>query len=133
MIYESGNNNVRLGFTLVEVLITVAILSTAIIFVFRSFTVLLSSVKFSQDLNLACFLAEGKMWEIENKQKYISSVLEPGQGVERIQGKDFTWRYGLGKLDNSDLIEMDCSIFWQENGREEEYSLEFLTYLLPKG
>lgn len=117
MTYKSDK-----AFTLVEALIAVAILSTAIIFVFKSFTTLLSSVRFSQNLNMACFLAEEKMWEAE-------SGLEPGQGVEKIQGKDFKWRYVLGKMDDSDLIEMDCSIFWQENGREKEYSLEFLTVI----
>lgn len=128
MIYKSDK-----AFTLVEALIAAAILSTAVIFVFKSFTTVLSSVKFSQNLNLACFLAEEKMWEIENSQSYINSGMETGQGVKKIQEKDFKWRYALDKLDGSDLVEMDCVISWQENGREKEYSLDFLTYLLPKG
>ncbi|MFA4843036.1 MAG: prepilin-type N-terminal cleavage/methylation domain-containing protein, partial [Candidatus Omnitrophota bacterium] len=54
------------GLTLLEVLITVAILAGAIVFVFRGFLTALSATKFSQNVTLACLLAEDKIWKAEN-------------------------------------------------------------------
>ncbi|MFH1191309.1 MAG: prepilin-type N-terminal cleavage/methylation domain-containing protein, partial [Candidatus Omnitrophota bacterium] len=50
------------GFSLAEVLITMAILVTGIVFVFRAFVTSMSSAKFSQNITMACLLAENKIW-----------------------------------------------------------------------
>jgi len=120
------------AFSLLEVLITVAILSTAVIFVFRSFTASLSSAKFSQNITLACYLAEAKLWEIEQNQRQSPSPLDPDNGTEKMQGRDFNWSYETIKLEGLNLIKLRFNISWQEKIREKEYSMEFLTYLIPK-
>ena len=117
------------AFTLLEVLIALAILSTAIVFIFRSFTFSLSTTKFSQNITLACFLAEDKIWELEQGQMAQVEPIESQQGSEKIQGKDFRWAYQTKKLGNSDLVYLEFIVYWQENLREKEYSLEFDTYL----
>ena len=118
------------AFTLLEVLIALAILSTAIVFIFRSFTSSLSSAKFSQDITLACFFAESKIWELQEEQRIKSEPLAGQQGIEKIQGKDFKWSYQAKKIGSANLIDLEFIISWQENLREKEYSLEFDTYLL---
>lgn len=118
------------AFTLLEVLITVAILSTAIVFVFRSFTASLSSVKFSQNITLACYLAKSKLWEIE--QYYKNNLELPASGEETVQNKKFNWSYEITVSETSNLEQLKLTISWQENIREAPYTIEFLTYLLPK-
>ena len=120
------------GFTLFEVLIALAILSTAIVFIFRSFTSSLSSIKFSQNITLACFFAENKIWELEQEQKVKTVPIESRQGKEKMQGKDFKWAYQAKRLESSNLVDLEFVVSWQENLREKEYSLEFDSYLLPQ-
>jgi type II secretion system protein I len=126
----SGSNK---AFTLLEVLIALAILSTAIVFIFRSFTSSISCVKFSQNITLACFFAENKIWELEQEQKAKADPISAGrQGNQIIQGKDFKWAYQAKRLGSSNLVYLEFIVYWQENLREKEYSLEFDTYLLPR-
>lgn len=122
------------AFTLLEVLITVAILSTAIVFVFRSFTTSLSSTKFSQNITLACYLAEGKLWEIEEKQKQKTEpLIESNQDSVEMQGRTFNWQYETTlKEPDLNIIKVNLVLSWQENTRKELYTMEFLSYLLPK-
>lgn len=118
------------GFTLLEVLIALAILSTAIVFIFRSFTASLSSVKFSQNITLACYFTENKIWELEEEQKAKAGPLESQQGSQKLQGKDFKWAYQAKRLGSSNLVQLEFIISWQESLREKEYALEFDTYLI---
>ena len=118
------------GFTLLEVLIALAILSTAIVFIFRSFTSSLYSTKFSQNITGACFFAENKIWELEQEQKAKTWPIESEQGNQKFQGKDFKWSYQAKRLGSSNLIYLEFIVSWQENLREKEYSLEFDTYLV---
>ena len=115
------------AFTLLEVLITVAILTTAITFIFRSFTASLAFAQFSQDITIACYLAEDKLWEIE--QSPVSGPKSSGWGSQRIQNKNFNWLYEIRDTDNDDLKELKLTVSWKENVREKEYTMEFLTYL----
>ena len=120
------------AFTLLEVLIALAILSTAIVFIFRSFTSSLSSAKFSQNITLACFFAENKIWELEQEQKVQAEPIESRKGSQKLQGKDFKWTYQAKRSGSSNLVYLEFIVYWQENLREKEYSLEFDTYLLSK-
>jgi len=120
------------AFTLLEVLIALAILSTAIVFIFRSFTSSFSSTKFSQNITLACFFAENKIWELEQEQKAKIGPIESQQGNQKLQGKDFKWSYQAKRLGNSNLVYLEFIVYWQENLREKEYSLEFDTYLVAQ-
>lgn len=120
------------AFSLVEVLITVGILSTAITFIFRSFTASLNSAKFSQNITLACYLAESKLFEIEQKQKNSLPPIENEEGSQDLQGKKFNWSYEIEQTEDPNLIKLEFNVSWQEGVREKEYVLSFSTYLLPK-
>jgi type II secretion system protein I len=112
-------------------MITVAILSTAIVFALRAFAVVLSGVRFSQNITLACLLAEDKIWEAEMKQKENKDLLKPASGKETMQGRDFNWEYEVSDTDSANLKFLKFTVSWQEK-RENPYSLEFFTYILSK-
>ncbi len=113
-------------------MITVAILSTAIVFTLRAFASVLTGVRFSQDISLACLLAEDKMWEAEAKQKESKEPLEPASGSQTMGGRDFNWDYTAAKIEDMDLINLEFNVSWKEKAREKEYTLDFITYLIPK-
>jgi hypothetical protein len=101
----------------------VAILSTAIVFIFRAFTTVLSATKLSQNITLACLLAESKLWEIEQRYKDNKQPLGR-EGEEIIQDKEFRWDYTTEPI-------LEFNVTWQENAnKEEKYSIA--TYLPPK-
>jgi type II secretion system protein I len=116
------------GFSLIEVLLTVAILSSVIIFIFRSFAALLAYTGFSQNLGLACYLAEEKLWEIEELAK--QNLVLPQPETETSQDKDFSWDYKITPSQDDALDELELSVSWQQKLKEKPYSLGFVTYLL---
>lgn len=121
-----SNKRIR-AFTLLEVLITVAILSCAIIFIFQSYAASLSAMRLSEDISLACYLAEDKLIWIEEASRY-GLPLE-GAGSYSGQNRDFQWRQEILDTDNHDLKELKLVVSWRENTKRKEYSTEFFTYL----
>jgi type II secretion system protein I len=131
-VISKSNRIKSRSFSLLEVIITVAILSIAIVSIFRAFTTVLSTLKLSQNMTLACFLAEDKLWEIEQRQRDNVKPLE-ASGSETIQEREFKWDYTTEK-DSSGLANLNKLVFivsWQEKRRgEEQYIIN--TYLTPK-
>ena len=116
------------GFTLIEVLITVAILLTAIVFLFRSFATSLTTAQFSQNTTLACYLAEEKLFDIQNSYAYKKMLMD--EGTQALQNINFRWKYEISDTDNEGLKKLDLLIIWKEKNRAREYSMDFTT-LLP--
>lgn len=112
-----------------EVVITAGILTTAIVSILRSFTTVLSSMKLSQDMTLACFLAEDKLFGIEQSLNKGVKNLEPN-GKETIQGRDFTWNENI-KPQEAALTELEFEVSWQESATRQE-KLNINTYLIAK-
>lgn len=118
--------------TLLELLISIAVLSGAIVFVFRGLTAALVSFRFSQNITIACYLAEEKLFEIEEKQKNSPLPLPQEEGQEELQGRKFNWVYRTKELPDSGLVGLDLIISWREKAREKEYTISFPAYLLPR-
>ncbi len=113
------------AFSLLEVIITVAILATAIVFVFQSFTAVLSSIALSQNITQACYFSEDKLWKLENDFPLTDNLRE-----ETLYDK-FSYNYELTDTGTSKLKQLKLSVSWPEK-REKPYSLEFITYVLPR-
>lgn len=118
------------AFSLLEVLIAVGILSVAVITIFRSFTACLSAARFSQHISLASFLAEEKIFEIE--QAYKNNLIIEDRGLIVLTSTNFNWHYEILDTQDEDLKELKFIVSWKENQREQEYPMEFLTYLPVK-
>jgi len=110
------------AFSLLEVIITVAILSSAIVVVLRAFTTIISAAKLSQDITLACFFTEDKLWKLEND----FPLQEDGAEENR-----FTYSYEFLDTNTPKLKELKFNVSWEEK-RNSPYSLEFYTYKLVK-
>lgn len=113
------------GLTLIEVLITVAVLATAIVFVFRGFVSSLSATRFSQNITLACLVAEDRIWRLENKLPLTDSA-----EVEERQDSKFLWEDAIGDVNPDNLPGLKLltlTASWEEK-RKNLYSLVFLTY-----
>jgi len=111
-------------------LITVGILSTTVIFLFRSFTASLAATRFAEHMTTACYLAENKLWEI--KQAYADNMSFPRDGYEMTQRMRFDWKYDLTDSMNPKLKGLKLTVSWKERVKEKPYAMDFYSYILSK-
>lgn len=106
------------SFSLLEVVITVAILTSAITVVLRAFTTIISGVNLSQNITMACLLAEDKLWRLEN-----------GFALEESAEEKPEFSYTQETLDTGipGLDKLKLGVSWEEK-RANPYSLEFYVY-----
>jgi len=116
--------------SLIEVLITVAILSGGIVFVFRAFMTSLSAANLSQNIMLASFLAEDKLWQVEQMQK--EKITQDNSGVNTItlQNREFNVRYEISSTAAEGPGKLDVTVSWPKDKRSS-HSVSFSTYLFP--
>ena len=129
MVLKSKNE----GFTLVEVIVAVAVLTTALVLVTRSFASVMASTRLCQDIARACFLADEKMWQMQRLQAEANIPLNNQESTE---GK-FTVSFeskSLGANNNTydTLVLMHERIAWKVREKEAAYPLDFYTYLFRK-
>lgn len=126
---ESKSNK---AFSLFEVMVAVMILSTALVFIFRSFTSVLTVVKLSRNLTLACWLAEEKMWEASLRVKGATSAFSLNSS-KVIQGLEFSSLVSLGEgeINSVPLEVLKCEISWSQM-RTKKDNFTLFTYLAPR-
>lgn len=122
---ESNYSPKNKAFSLLELVVAVAILAIGIIVILQAFSFSARSTGIAGDIVNAVFLAKDKIQELEFKEGlgYISS--EPRQAKDKA-GK-FTLGYALGLESDSNLYKLDLDINWRRANREEGIKLN--TYL----
>ena len=106
----------RAGFTLLEIMIAIAILSGVIITIIGSLNYHLSFVQRDRDITIATLLAKEKLEEI--KILGISQVKE-GNFIPRVEG--FIWKYDTEELDIKGIKKIYLTVSW---GKSESISME---------
>ena len=117
------------GFTLLEVLVAVAIVGVSLVMLLRLHLLSLDATLAAQDLTTAVLLAEGKM------TTFMAQSPQEGEDEGRFDGPDlerFSWTtsvtdYGLdlgGQDDSIGIRHVTVSVHWREGNRERSYSLE---------
>ncbi|MCK4948289.1 MAG: prepilin-type N-terminal cleavage/methylation domain-containing protein [Candidatus Aureabacteria bacterium] len=127
------------GFTLLEVMVAVAILSLGLIIAIQSFSVSLRIAETSLNLSKAALLAQRKLSEIE-LEGFSFESLNSGDFGENYP--DFGWETDItpvelkeplieaGLEDMPVLYQVAITIFWQERGKRRD--LTFTTYLTER-
>ena len=112
------------GFLLLEVMVSVTILSIALVLILNSFMRSVRAVDLSKDYFRAGLLLEEKMFEI-----YSDTDIEEGISEDIFTGFDnrFSWALNVTKLEEEPLKEVDLKVLWDE--RNKKQSLPVLTYL----
>lgn len=111
------------GFSLLEAVIAIAVLSVGIISVLEALSFSARSTGLASDMVNAVFLAEDKMQELE-----FSPKISPLTATEAEGRKDkFTWSYSLNLDSDLKLYQLQFNTEWQRANRQEELALA--TYL----
>ena len=120
------NGKRKEGFTLLETLASLAILSIGLIAVVKSFSISIQANDYTQGLTIATFLAQGKIAELETTPQTILGT-ETGDFGEDYP--NYRWETEVNFTENDRIQEAVVTVFWRERGGEKK--IELLT-LLPQ-
>ena len=106
---------------MVEVLVTTAVLSLGIVFIYRGFFTLLDSFGYYRNYLRVAAFADEKLWQSQD----ALSCFGPGAGAGssgrlNIQSKDFNWRLSVSPVEAESLYRIDLAVNWQEGPRTKE-------------
>jgi len=110
------------GFLLLEVMVSVAILSIGLVFVLGSFMSSIRAMSLSEDYFKASLLLEDKLYEVYNTELKERSLSDEFDDF----GKRFSWHLDVEKLEDFPLFQVGLKILWDKRTRQHELSL--ITY-----
>jgi type II secretion system protein I len=107
------------GFTLLEVLIALAILSTTLIMAYRVMSEAIAAADRSERWTTAAYMAETLLRES------TSTFPEVGETDGKFPGIDnaYTWKRAVKQALHPDAREVDVTVTWSEGEREERVSV----------
>lgn len=130
MTLPIGNNAKRTtynGFTLIEVMISIAILSIGLVFILQGLNRSLGVIKIAENNFEAIAVAKEKMAEVilENKEKQKSVNLNQELVY---QNMNFSLEVGSTVLEDYEALDkVNCEFIWKEGRREGKINI--FTYL----
>jgi len=118
-----GKRRKNKGFLLLEVMISVSILSFGLLLILNSFMRPIRAVELSKDYFKAGLLIEEKMFEICNSDIKEGS----SQGSFSDFNSRFSWNMDVIKLEENTFKEINLRILWNERNKEQDMIVS--TYL----
>ena len=133
MAMRNANRAEELGFTLLEVLVAVAIVGITLVGLLRLHLLSLDATLAAQDLTTAVLLAEGKM------ATFMAQSPQEGEDQGQFDGPDmerFSWTTSVadydidpggqndGREEAIGIRHVTVSVHWREGNRDRSYSLE---------
>jgi prepilin-type N-terminal cleavage/methylation domain-containing protein len=108
----------RRSFTLIEVLVCVAVLSTGIVFIFQSFFTCLNAFnRYVTYYNIMPWMNE-QLWTRQDEMSRRGMYFSQDQGEFNYEGKAFHWRLVSRLVDKKEkLCRLDLTVSWQEARR----------------
>lgn len=117
MISRIGNK----GFTLIEVMITAAVLSLTTVLIYESFFISLDSFNYCSDyLNVASWMNE-KIWQAQDGLSRLGTLSQVDtEGTFINKGEHFNWNLSSELIDTKQdlfLYKINLVLFWQAGHR----------------
>jgi len=120
---ERGMRDVKQGFTLLEVMIALAIIAISLVVILHSHALSISRVNQAKNILVSSLLAEEQMAEVEmlgfSKLKNSSGVCVDYPG--------FHWKRIVSPTPFDEVKKAVVHIFWEAEGSEKDFKLE--TYI----
>ncbi|HAJ57359.1 MAG TPA: hypothetical protein DCL35_06280 [Candidatus Omnitrophica bacterium] len=102
------------GFTLVEVMMAVAILSFGVVMLYSAFFVCIDAVTYASNRLNAQMWAQNKFWEERESLLRNSAVSRDGlYGSVSFNGRDFEWQESAQSVDDG-LMQLGLALSWKE-------------------
>ena len=105
---------------MIEIMVTVAILSFGILAIYESFFISLDTYSYYTNyLNAQAWVSE-KIWELEDQLISVyNPMVEDQNGSFTVMNKTFNWSVAVNPIDETNgVYRLDVSLFWKEGPRE---------------
>ncbi|MCX5694077.1 MAG: prepilin-type N-terminal cleavage/methylation domain-containing protein [Candidatus Omnitrophica bacterium] len=112
------------GFTLLEVMITAAVLALGATLIYQSFFIAIDSFNYySTSLKITPWMDE-KIWQAQNELKHSGSLgVMTTSGQAEINNKSVDWSLGYNSVGSSDnLFKVDLMLSWSQGLRQIKLS-----------
>ena len=126
MISLTGRNNT--GFSLIEIMVSIAILSLGLVLILQGFAQSLNTLRISEDNLKATLMAENKIAEAEIQAREDGDALEAGleekfefENIKckwRVKATPVEWKMEEIPESYQELREVEASLSWEEGKRE---------------
>ncbi len=125
MMSRIGNKS----FTLIEVMVTVSVLSFGILLLYHSFFISVDSVQYASNRINAQIWLDSKAWDEKDSFARSGGVVPVASetGVFKLNGRDFIFNRSMQPLDPG-LYALTLTLSWKESGKER--FLSYATYLI---
>lgn len=107
------------GFTLLEVILSLSIISISLMVIIHSFSIAISAKNSVNNYSKAIFLSEKKLSEI--KLRGIDKIDNNGKFLEPFS--KFDWQIIADRTNFSDLAKIDLIIEWSQQGRLKNFKV----------
>ncbi len=115
------------GFTLLEVLVSMVLLSVALAAILELFSANLKGIAKSDDVSHAVILAESKMREILDNETLTERIWTESTGKGyRIDAVVSSTEKDRTKNLEIDLLEISLTVFWTKDSKEKTFNLKAL-------
>ena len=115
------------GFSLVELVITISILSVGLLVIFQALSASTKVTRFSNDLTRAVFLGQDLLGELEFRQE--QHLLRTSDFSDSGEKDIFSWSLqGAPVPDLDSLLSIDLKIVWKTLSKDRELELKTLGY-----
>lgn len=110
----------RKGFTLIEIMATVAILSFGILAIFESFFISMDAFGYYANYLNAHWWINEKIWELEDRLMETEYLMIKDEGGSfNTLNKNFRWSTSVNPIDEENgVYKLDVSVYWHEGKRE---------------
>ncbi len=114
------------GFTLVEIMITTAILAAGMVLIFQAFLAALNSSTYIVNHLDASLEMTNKIWEMQDLLRQSGSIRSLSGEIKNDNPVTFQWRIGSNTLNNALGFYADTiTLSWEERNRQVTVSRGF--------
>ena len=124
MMSKIGNKRLRRGFTLLEVMITAAVLALGATLIYQSFFIAVDSFNYYSTLLKISPWMDEKIWQAQNELKHLgSAAVIPAGGQVEVNNKSINWNLAYHSLDQINTLHaVDLVLFWPQGARQVKLS-----------
>jgi prepilin-type N-terminal cleavage/methylation domain-containing protein len=125
MMLQIGNKKSLRGFTLLEVMITTAVLALGATLIYQSFFIAVDSFNYYSTLLKITPWMNERIWQAQDDFKHfgLAATASAGGGKLEVNNKNINWSLAYNSVDQLDnFSQIDLILFWQQGQRQVKLS-----------